>query len=444
MPPLRTAGLNVVVPVRGAGGEFIGLVGALVALTDVNAFLDALRRDEDFTAFILYDGTAVLAHPDLVGYDPPSAAGDEPPLPALAATADSALLLLEAQETRPDGIPDAFLDRFSSIRIAGVSVVLLRESDAFGNRPWQLGLSFDRAELGREVDRILVAGGTGLAILAVALVLAQLLGRRVAGRIGLLAATAERLTTLDIANTKPLPGSRIRELANAARAFNALIGAMRWFESYVPKRLVLDLMSHGDRAIASEERELTIMFTDIRGFSALAEDKQPAEVAGLLNHHFDLIAHCIEAEGGTVDKFIGDSIMAFWGAPEPMTDHRALRAAAAICLAVADGMRRQRADGGDVVAMRVGLHTGLHTGPVIVGNIGSQSRVNYTVVGDPVNTPSRLQGLAKEIAPDDDCVVLVSEATAAGAPDDLTLTFLGPHTLRGRRSSLNVHRLVSG
>ena len=437
--PLRSAGINVVVPVRNADGALIGVVAALVALTDINAFLETFRRDEGLTAFILYDGMSVLAHPDLIGYDPPTNVRSEPPLPALVATSDSALLLADQDEALLDDVPAAFQEAFASFRIDDRRVVLLRESTAYGDRPWQLGLSFDRAELGREVERLEAAGAIGLGILVLALGLALVLGRRVAGRIGELSTTAHRLTTLDIAHTKLLPDSRIRELANAARAFNALIGAMRWFERYVPTSLVLGLMHQGDEATESEERELTIMFTDIRGFSALAEDKRPSEIAGLLNQHFEMMAGCIEDEGGTVDKFIGDSIMAFWGAPEPMSDHRSrgLRAARAICRAVNEKLLCQRTDGGDEVAVRVGLHTG----PVIVGNIGSKSRVNYTVVGDAVNTASRLQALAKEIAPDDDCVVLVSEATATGAPDDIVMTSVGAHVPRGRRGTINVYRL---
>lgn len=432
---LRTAAINVVVPVH-RDGAFVGVIGALVTLADMNEFLQALRRKEGLTAFILYDGTTVLAHPDLTEYEPVARGSGESPLPDLV-TADPELKLLETTHTHPQGIPAAFGEAFSTIRMDDDHIVLMREITGFGSRPWQLGLRFDRAELTREVERIQLAGGIGLAILVLALVLAQLWGRAVARRIRLLAVTAASLTTLDVANTKPLPDSRIRELASAARAFNALIRAMRWFESYVPQRLVVDLMSRGDRAIASEERELTIMFTDIRGFSALAEDKRPAEIAGILNRHFAMLTGCIEAEGGTVDKFIGDSLMAFWGAPEPMTDHRvrALRAAVAIQQAVTEQRRR---DDADDVAVRVGIHTG----PVVVGNIGAPSRVNYTVVGDPVNMASRLQELAKEIAPDDDCVVLISEATAAGAPEAMTLTSVGIRAIKGRRGTINAYRLA--
>ena len=183
------------------------------------------------------------------------------------------------------------------------------------------------------------------------------------------------------------------------------------------------------------------MFTDIRGFSTMAEAMAASEIAALLNAHFEMVSGCIEAEGGTVDKFIGDSVMAFWGAPEHVEDHaaRALRAARAIQNAIIADNQRRRETGEPVVAIRVGVHTG----PVVVGNIGSSSRVNYTVVGDTVNAASRLESLSKEF-PDQtgDCVVIFSDATGQGIAGQFETISLGPHRLRGRTGTVEVFRLV--
>jgi len=209
----------------------------------------------------------------------------------------------------------------------------------------------------------------------------------------------------------------------------------------VPKTLVMRLRRDGESVTQSQDRVLTIMFTDIRGFSTLAEHSPAAEIAQMLNQHFEMLTRRIEAEGGTVDKFIGDSVMAFWGAPEPIPDHgaRALAAAQAIQQAVREDSDKRRAAGQPVVAVRIGLHTG----PVVVGNIGPRSRVNYTVVGDTVNTAARLEALAKEIGPEDDCVVLLSGETAAAAPEDIELEALGARAIRGRDGAVEVYRLVN-
>ena len=170
----------------------------------------------------------------------------------------------------------------------------------------------------------------------------------------------------------------------------------------------------GDDITVSHERVMTVMFTDIRGFSTLAEHMDAKDIADLLNRHFQLLSSCIEAEGGTIDKFIGDSVMAFWGAPEQIPDHaeRALRAARAIQRAVIADNRRRRETGEPILAARAGLYTG----PVVVGNIGSLSRVNYTVVGDTVNVASRIEALSKDLVSagsgaEDDCTVFFRTAT---------------------------------
>ncbi len=115
------------------------------------------------------------------------------------------------------------------------------------------------------------------------------------------------------------------------------------------------------------------MFTDIVGFTPLSEDMPPADVAAMLNRHFEMLNACIEAEDGTLDKFIGDATMAFWGAPEPTPDHaaRACRAA----LGIARALEADAAASETPVSVKIALHTG----PLIVGNIGAQSRMNYTV-----------------------------------------------------------------
>jgi class 3 adenylate cyclase len=179
----------------------------------------------------------------------------------------------------------------------------------------------------------------------------------------------------------------------------------------------------------------------------LAEDLTAEQTASLLNSHFELLSNCVEAEGGTVDKFIGDSLMAFWGAPEEVEDHaaRALRAGAAIQEAiVSDNFKRVASD-----KQPVSVRVGIHTGKAIVGNIGSKSRVNYTVVGDTVNVASRLEQLSKDFEIRDQCVVLVSKesrdsgAEALGEKSGITFSEIGDHNVRGRSKPVTVFRIYA-
>ena len=259
-----------------------------------------------------------------------------------------------------------------------------------------------------------------------------------ARRIGELANAAESLRTLDFANAPTVPDSRLRELANAGHAFNAMMVALRLFEIYVPKSLVLRLMQRGDTdVITTRERQVTVMFTDIRGFGALSQRLSATEVADLLNEHFDLLSQQIEAEGGTVDKFIGDSVMAFWGAPDEQPDHaaRAIRAAHAVRDSIAADNKHRAERGEAPIQVRIGINTG----PAVVGNTGSSSRVNYTLIGDTVNVAERLERLAADLQQDEDVVVLASAATAAAA--DQPLESIGAKALRGLSGTVEVYRL---
>ena len=183
-----------------------------------------------------------------------------------------------------------------------------------------------------------------------------------------LARATSAIRTLDLTSARPLAGSHLRELDEAIRAYNALIATLHWFETYVPRRLVKQLMAQGEQATALVEREVTVLFTDIVDFTSLAERLSASDAATFLNDHFRLLAACVEAEGGTIDKYIGNSLMAFWGAPELQLDHsaRACRAARAIAAAIVGDNRRRRGLGLPPVRIRIGIHAG----PAMVGNMG--------------------------------------------------------------------------
>jgi adenylate cyclase len=154
------------------------------------------------------------------------------------------------------------------------------------------------------------------------------------------------------------------------------------------------LNSKNPISLGGEAKNLAVMFTDIRDFTAIAESLPPAESVARLNEYFTVITGVINGTSGTVDKFIGDSVMAFWGAPEPVE-----QAARQACLAALrareqlHALNQQRHEQG----LEGGFFTrfGLHYGNCIVGNIGSADRINYTIVGDNVNLASRIESLNK-------------------------------------------------
>ncbi|PWC94360.1 adenylate/guanylate cyclase domain-containing protein [Azospirillum sp. TSO5] len=428
-------------PVR-RDGRYLGQVAVGVSLGDLSRFLQVLYVEQGLNAFVLYDHSHVLAHPALVGrtFDF-SGKLDGPPLPRIDQVDDPALAALWSS-----GVPVQSLKKRvegRSVRVLGSDYTFLtRKMAGYGQQDWIIGIGYRDGEMGVEIRRLYVTGAVGFAILLVSVGVALLVGRRISRQVARLAEAADRVRAFEFRAIPDLPDSRLREMARAAAAFNAMIAGLRWFETYVPKALVLRLMRQRETegGLDSVQREVTVMFTDIRGFSRMAEHMAAADTAALLNEHFTLLAACIEAEGGTVDKFIGDSLMAFWGAPEAQEDHavRALRAALAIHHAIRADNRRRVAAGRAPIHVRVGLHSG----PVVVGNIGSDSRINYTIVGDTVNVAARIEELSAALQGDAEVIVLTSGVTAAKGKDAVPLVRQGGRSLRGRTGMTELWRLV--
>lgn len=434
--------VTYIAPVK-RGDELLGVVIAPVVLTRVSEFLLDLETEGNLSAFIVHNHDRVLAHPRMKEGDFVTTSSiAENPLPRIEDVPEPAFKLLAGGGEEATQIM-TYAANVTDARLDDDTVIITRDTNKFGPSVWTLGVTLQRAIVGQEVQRLLNTAFVGMGILVFAVLLGFVFARHLNQQIGRLVTAAAALTRLDVATAPNVPDSRITELSEAARAFNRMIAALRLFEVYVPKQVVLRMMQGGKAVDATEERVLTIMFTDIRGFSTIAEHMDAGEIAGFLNEHFDMLAGPIEAEGGTVDKYIGDAIMAFWGAPERMPDHaaRALRAAADIQRLVQADNKRRLDTGEPKLAIRIGIHTGA----VVVGNIGSQNRINYTIVGDPVNIASRIDSLAKELATDEDCIVLVSgdacEHANIQADASFDLSPLGEREIRGREGTVKIFRL---
>jgi adenylate cyclase len=419
-------------------GQTIGVLGAAVSIFDLSRLLAEIGIDRTERPFVLLGRGRVLAHPGNV-FGVPVEAQPDMPLPEVSAYGDPVL------EGLWDPAKSRLIERRGDTEArtvdvpGGQRVVVFREIRAFGKEPWIVGTQFLASELGEELERVNRMVYVGLAVLALAVLAAALLGRRLSRPIFRLAEVADAIRHLDLEGLKPLPRSHVSEIDRAARAFNAMMTTMAWVETYLPRRLVKQLMRR-QSGVRSEEREVTVLFTDIVGFTRLSENRPARETADLLNEHFSLIEKCIADEHGTLDKYMGDSAMAFWNAPEPQPDHalRACRAALAIAKAMHEDARRRRDANLPVLRVRVGLHTG----PVLVGNIGAPGRMDYTIVGDTVNTAQRLEKLGRRF--DDGqvpVVVLASESTARASGDGLRMKPLGMRGLAGREKPITVYRL---
>ncbi|EKD39502.1 MAG: Adenylate/guanylate cyclase with Chase sensor, partial [uncultured bacterium] len=188
------------------------------------------------------------------------------------------------------------------------------------------------------------------------------------------------------------------------------------FEHYVSPQVVAEMIAHPERLkLGGQKREVTLLFTDLQGFTVISERMSPEDVSQLLNHHLTEMAQIIMRHNGTVDKFIGDAVMAFWGAPldDPQQAIHACLAAVEMQAAMAVMREHLASEGLPPLHMRIGIHSGR----AIVGNMGSNDRFDYSAIGDTVNLASRLEGINKLYGTE----ILLSEYTAALLGKDFPL-----------------------
>lgn len=243
--------------------------------------------------------------------------------------------------------------------------------------------------------------------------------------------------------------TRTDELGTLAEAFNGMAGDLEASELRLEKErtiranlsrflapeVVESLIQHPERMkLGGERRVASVMFADICDFTAIAEQLEPEVLVTLLNELFGIATEIIMRHGGIVDKFLGDCIMAVFGVPEHSEDHarRAVLAAEDLMRWLEAGNRRwEKAYG-----LQMRLSIGIHSGPVVAGNIGSEKRMDYTVIGDSVNIASRLQALASPGQ------ILVSEATRVSIGDDFECEAAGLHTVSGRSGATLVFSIT--
>ena len=251
-----------------------------------------------------------------------------------------------------------------------------------------------------------------------------------------LRAGVERLAAGDLAVRVP-PTSR-DEVGELTEAFNEMGESLqqkariqREFGRYASDYVLQTLLENPEGAdLQGVEREVTVLFADIRGFTRLSEGLEPADVVKLLNDVFQLVSDCILRRGGTIDKFIGDSVMAYFGAPVPSADHPIAAVSAAVDIERAVEERNAKIPPGGHL---IGVGIGVHTGPVVVGNIGSDRRTDFTAIGDSVNVAARLEKMAR---PGE---ILVSEAVQRRVRGSHRLRFEGERQLAGRQEPVHVY-----
>jgi adenylate cyclase len=208
------------------------------------------------------------------------------------------------------------------------------------------------------------------------------------------------------------------------------------FSKYVSKDVLDEILSNpGKVKLGGEEREITVLFSDIRGFTALSESATPSELVEILNKYFTLMTGEILANGGVLDKYIGDAIMAFWGAPlpDPSQSENALKAS----LGMLENLKKLNEELKSKGKPEIAIGVGIYTGKAIVGNVGSDLRFDYTAIGDTVNVASRLESLNKEYGTN----IIIGETSKNKISTFDNFKSLGLVKVKGRIQPLNIYTI---
>lgn len=428
------------VPIYDARGRFQGVVSSDITLADFSRFVNTLTVGQSGFAFVMeasgHGEYQIIAHPDAsrllrtqFGSQTLSPTDQfEDPV-----TQEMIRRIAESSLPEPGGVMRtnfkvgdvSYFGGFQ--RVTGerapnwIMAVVVPVDDFMGN-------------LARDAVVFLVVLLIGLGFgVGLSLVLAQ----RIAKPLKQLASETSRIRELDL-SSRPMPSSSIQEVAALAEGVEQMKRGLRSFEKLVPSDYARWLLKSGKEARLGGKRErLTIYFADIVGFTSLTEQLEPEQLAEILADYLDILSGEVLAHAGTIDKFNGDDVMAFWGAPSPLPKHAemACRAALSSQQKLLEHHPQWAAEGKPTLKASFGLATG----DVIVGNVGSRKRMNYTVIGDCVNLASRLQGLNKHYGTE----ILITEDTYEATQGLVLARPIDFVSVYGKANSVKVYEMLA-
>ena len=421
-------------------GRFIGVIDVTIELGRLSRFLAGLHVGETGTVAIVDGAGNIVASPDaaqraaeeagkmrrLDSLDP-----KQSPLLAVAADALAAnrTQLSASKSSTPIPLPPyraadgaVYFVTFSPLDFLGWKIVtVIPEKDFL-------------ATIDRNTQRLLwmLAAFTLAMILAAILLADWLLGRP-------LLRIARELRHIEGFRLDRISrvSSPLRELDDLSAAMMQMAQGLTSFQKYLPTELVRTLVSQGIEAKpGGQQQTLTVLFADLAGFTSLSE-RLGAEVVPVLTRYLSSASDAIARESGTIDKFIGDAVMAFWGAPKTIEHHA--EAACRAALACREALAQIRVPEAEGRTSALHLRIGINTGAMLVGNIGSEERLNYTVIGDAVNLASRLEAVNKVYGTE----IIIGEATRRAAGAAIRVRELDTVAVYGRIGATAIFELLA-
>jgi adenylate cyclase len=401
-----------------------GVLAIIIEYTRFAQFLSNLSVGKSGAAFILGRDGSVIAAPDPDADELNMQRSDQPLLP-----------IAQGAMKQPGNSYDVDKKIASQVRLVAAGNAYAVSLTPLTFPGWTLATVIPEAEFLGPIERTIRQLLIGLAILIVAagIISAWLARRVIATPLLTVVDEVKHVARFDLEKVRR-HASRLIEIENLSNAIADMAGGLAAFRKYIPSDLVKTLVSEGiEPEPGGSIRKLTVLFADIAGFTGLSE-RLGDQIIPLLSRYLDTMSREVSGHGGTIDKFIGDAVMAFWGAPAANADHAvdACRAALACQHALrASGLND---DGGRPLRVRVGINSG----DMLVGNIGSEVRLNYTVIGDAVNVASRLEGANKEYGTE----IIIGEETRGLAGDHILVRELDRLMVYGREGGIAIYELL--
>jgi adenylate cyclase len=417
-------------PLMDQQGNILGVWGTDIELEEMSNFLKNLKIGKTGLAFIVNAKNEMVAYPDAS---------------RIVKEENGKLRPVRAEELGEDSITAAFQEYVktgrSKLVVESQGQRYLASFQDFPKSfaaPWKVVVVVPENDFvgpAKEIirDTVLIC----LVILLISIFLAILLARAISKPIKRLTGETRKISDFHLEDSPPLK-SRIKEIQLMSHAIAAMRTGLQAFRRYVPAELVRQLIQTGEGAtLGGHKHELTVFFSDIAGFTTIAEHLGPEELMLHLSEYFDELTQIVSGQKGTVDKYIGDGIMAFWGAPLPDADHAARACRAALLCQARLKILNQKwaAAGKPVFPTRIGISSG----ETVVGNVGSSERINYTVMGDNVNLASRLEGVSRLY----DTQILVSPATYDRVSHAFWLRPVDLIAVKGKSAETTVYELLS-
>jgi adenylate cyclase len=422
--------ITVSAPLRG---KVPGVIAADLKLDTFSAFVQAQRPGQSGTVMIFDQAGSLIAHPgfsDLVtGAMTHPARSSLPSIDEINTGIVASVIRGSYNKDSYEGnIEDetgrGFLFRVTKFALGeryNGSILLLAAQDDFVQNVRRL-----------QFNGLVLAILVGAAFIPIV----WMFGSQMSRSIQRITAQARQLQTLAEPELVPVT-SYIREIHALGNTMNLAQRAIWSFAHFVPKEIVRGLIDNSiSTRLGGVKRDITLVFTDVKGFTTIAEAADPDVLMHQTSRYFSVLTEAFLAEGGTVDKFIGDAVMVFWNAPNPQADHVA-RACRAVLAARAANDRLNaefEAEGLTPFITRFGIHVG----EAVVGNVGSTERMNYTALGNTVNLAARLEGLNKQTG----TTILVSEDVYLRVEDLFSFRALDAVVAKGMTKETRIFELT--